>query len=528
MVDPVTGYATGMANADVFEELPPLYSPEQARALDRWAIEQGGIASLDLMETAGGAVARAVTDLDPYAPVRVVCGKGNNGGDGFVCARQLCDGHRDVVTLLLASASELAGDAKAHYQRLLECGGQVTEISEADGIARGLDSEAIVVDAMLGTGAKGAPKGLVAAVISELQNCNRPVVSVDMPSGIDAASGELLGDKAVSATVTTTFHADKIGLWINPGRCAAGRVEVSDIGIPSTAQRAANVVTDAHLSSAELLDLYPRREGTANKFSSGSVVVVGGCRGLTGAPCLTSMAAMRTGAGYVQAVVPESLNTIFEEKLLEVMTVPVTDIDGFHAGVGESAIVDACKRANSIVVGPGCGRASETTALVRSLVRKIDRPIVVDADGLNALVDEPEQLQKREQDTVLTPHSGELARLLAVSSQEVESARLKSARSVAESSGATVVLKGQDTLVVSPTGQLVVNAETTSALATAGSGDVLSGVIAALMARGLPGFEAAALGVYLHSQAALKATDSISKEALIASDLIDSLPQVLP
>ena len=497
--------------------LEPLYVAEEMRAIDAWAIDERGVPGMDLMERAGEGLARLVAEVGPDGLVVCVCGKGNNGGDGFVVARLLREAGRDVRALIAGSPDELEGDAAEALRRLREVGGDVERWPNG-----GLDGAGVIVDALLGTGFTGAPRGDVADAIGAIASAGAPVVAADVPSGLDASTGEVAG-VAVRAQATATFHAAKPGLWISPGKDHAGRVEVIAIGIPEGApgEPSIGLIGDGVLAEV------PRRASGSTKFSSGHVLVCGGSKGLTGAPCLAADAAMRAGAGYVTAFVPESLNAIFEVKLTEVMTRPLPDAEGALAAEGAEAVLEeASKRGGSLVIGPGLGKGDATFALARDLARRAAVPIVLDADGLNAHAGRLEDLAGRGAPAVLTPHGGELARLLEVDSGEVSAHRLEHARDAARRAGAIVVLKGDDTLVAEPAGAVAVSRGGAGALATAGTGDVLSGVIAAMLAKGLDAFVAACAGVELHRRAGrLAARDVGSAEGVIATDVVAALPR---
>lgn len=508
--------------------LRPAYSADQMRAVDAYAIEDRGTPGLELMEHAGAGVAQAVQELDPKGRVCVVSGKGNNGGDGFVCARLLAERGRDVVQLLLAPTSEYSGDAEVNLDRLQGADCNVVELEGEGAIAPAISESAVVVDAVFGTGFSGESGGVTADAIAAMNECGAPVVAVDMPSGVDGSTGEIASE-AVRATVTTTFHAGKVGLFVNPGKLHAGRVQVVDIGIPEPAEgEEFPVKASVGLVEKSVTGLYPKRLQDGNKFMSGSVAVIGGSTGLTGAVCMASDAAMRTGAGYVQAVVPASLNLVFENKLLEVMTVPAADSDGALARDSVETALDAAGRASASVVGPGLGRDEESLSAARELVARIDKPLLVDADGLYALVDNLDSIASRSDEAVLTPHAGELARLLGVDSAKVSERRLHFARELSNRTEAVVVLKGDDSIIVSPDGLVAISRGATPGLATAGSGDVLSGAVGALMAKRMRAFEAACLGVYLHAQAGIAAAERVGSEGMVAGDVIESLPSVLP
>jgi NAD(P)H-hydrate epimerase len=340
---------------------------------------------------------------------------------------------------------------------------------------------------------------------------------------VDASTGEAEG-AAVEARLTVGFHAAKLGHRVAPGKWHTGELLVAPIGIPDGAPARASAGT---IDPAVLADA-PRRGRRSTKFTSGQVLVAGGSRGLTGAVCLAAEAAIRAGAGYATVAVPDVLEPIFEQKLTEVMSIACPSLDGALAGEAAERICVAAERARAVVTGPGLGRGDEAPELVRALASGVVAPMVIDADGLNALAGALEALGGRPGPTILTPHAGELARLLAVESEEVNAARLRSAREAAERSGAIVVLKGDDTIVAGPGTATAVNALASPALATAGTGDVLGGTIAALLARGMDPFAAACAGVYAHARAGRLAARRVgTAESVIASDVIDALPEAL-
>ncbi|MEA2314075.1 MAG: ADP-dependent NAD(P)H-hydrate dehydratase / NAD(P)H-hydrate epimerase [Solirubrobacteraceae bacterium] len=510
--------------------LTPLPDAEQMRAIDSWAIERGGVAGIELMERAGAGVARAVERLAPDGPVTVVCGKGNNGGDGLVAARLLRDAGRSVSVVCVAPPAELSGDAQANLERLpgerplrLDGSAWAQDAAPASAASAGklLEGQSAIVDALLGTGFHGAPRGAVAEAIDAINAARGCVVSVDVPSGVDASSG-VVGGTAVRASATVTFHAGKPGLWINPGKQHAGELETIDIGIPRGAPAEAAV----GLIEASVLGALPRRGASSTKFDSGQVLVVGGSRGLTGAPRLSALASLRAGAGYVTACVPASLQAVLATGgPPEVMSRGLPDYDGSLVPDALEGVLEASERGGALALGPGLGRAGAAGAFARALALRARVPIVLDADGLNAHAGRLEQLRERSAPTVLTPHAGELGRLLELPSSEIERERLRHVRDAAARAGAVAVLKGDDTLVCDPHGLLGVSRGGSPALATAGTGDVLTGVIAALLAQGLEPFAAACAGVWLHAEAGREAARRVGAvEGVLASDVIDALP----
>ncbi len=497
--------------------LDPLPDAGEQRALDGWAIGERGIPGIELMERAGTGLAELVGALAPSGRIVVVCGKGNNGGDGLVAARVLRDRGRAVDVLLLGAAEELRGDATANLERLP---GSPPEAFSAGALA----GAAAIVDAILGTGFAGEPREPAVGAISAINSAGSGgavIVACDVPSGVDASTGEIAG-AAVCARATATFNAGKPGLWIAPGKAHAGEVRVIDIGIPAGGPADPSI----GLISECVVKRVPRRGRESTKFASGSVLVCGGSRGLTGAPCLASESALRAGAGYVTAFVPASLNLIFETRLLEVMTAPLPDDDGALEPTGVSQVVERAERADAFVLGPGLGRAPDALEFARTAAREVKLPMLLDADGLNAHAGRLASLASREAPTVLTPHAGELARLLDSDSASVGARRLDSVRRAASEAGAIVVLKGDDTLIAEPEGgRVAVNRGGASTLATAGTGDVLSGVIGAFLAKRMDPFEAACAGVLVHARAGQLTACEIGAEGVIASDVIAALPR---
>ena len=477
--------------------LTPLFDAEGIRAVDRWAIEEQGVPGEDLMEAAGTALAEAVAGLAPGGPVRVVCGKGNNGGDGLVSERHLREMGFEVSALRLWNDNP--GDLDAW-----------------------LEGAGAVVDAIFGTGFAGAPREPAAVAIEAINRCGAPVVACDIASGVDASTGEVEGI-AVEADLTVTFHAAKRGHFVAPGKGHTGELKVVSIGIPAGApgEPAAGIIDSAVLSLA------PARGPESTKFSSGQVVVAGGSRGLTGAVRMSSEAAIRTGAGYATVAVPADLEAIFEGGQPEVMSIGCPGGDGCLAPASRKALLGAFERAAAGVFGPGLGRDPGSVELARDVVPAIDAALVVDADGLNAFAGRVEGFAAREAPTVLTPHAGELGRLLDRPSTEIAAHRLACAREAARAAGAVVVLKGDDTIVTDGE-RVAVNAVSASALATAGTGDVLSGMIAAMLARGLDPFAAACAAVLAHARAGRLAADRLgAAESVIATDVIASIPPAL-
>jgi ADP-dependent NAD(P)H-hydrate dehydratase / NAD(P)H-hydrate epimerase len=433
--------------------LEPLYSAAEMRAAEERYPGYPESAP-ELMERAGAAVAREVLQLFPDAHrVAVVCGGGANGGDGRIAARILRDEGLDAV--------------------------ETTAVEQAD----------VIVDALFGTGFHGEPREEAAATIQRINAAAAPVVSVDVPSGVDASTGEIAGD-AVRATVTGTFHGRKVGLAVSPGRFHTGEAVVVDIGLEPAA-------TELRLVRSEVLSLVPRKRPEDNKYSAGSVLVVGGAPGLTGAVCLAAAAAFRADAGYVTVAVPEQSLPVVEVRLLEPVKLTWADA------------LDAAAKAGTIAIGPGLGRTPEAMSLRDELLAAREVPVVLDADALHEL--EPGDWGAR---AVLTPHAGELARLH----------RLEAATRGAERFGCICLLKGADTIIAAPDEGMLVCVVDAPGLATAGTGDVLTGILAAFLAKGVEPRYAAAAAATAHG---LAARASGRQAGLIASDVIAALPSVL-
>ena len=462
-------------------ELDPLYTADEMRTAEARYPGFPATAS-ELMERAG-AQAAAVAEHECIGALRwtVVCGGGSNGGDGRIMARILESTGKDVRVV-----DATAGEA---------------ELGNPD----------VIVDALFGTGFTGTPRADAADLIERMNASPARVFAIDLPSGVDASTGEVAG-AAVRADATVTFHGRKVGLIVAPGRFHAGSVHVADIGLD-------HVETAARLATPDLLKSVPRRREGDNKYTAGHVLVVGGSRGLTGAPSLSALAAMRADAGYVTVAAPESLLPVLEQRLLEAVKRPLPEDDGsLGAGAADTVVALAAKAA-AVALGPGLGRGDRARQLVARVLGELELPVVVDADALYEL--EPASWPGPR---VLTPHEGELARLLGRDSKQIAAHRLASVREAAERFDCIVLLKGADTLVAAPGGSVIVVSLGLPSLATAGTGDVLTGIIGAFLAKGMEPRLAAAAGTVAQQRASVEAPQ---RAGLVASDLIDALPRVL-
>jgi NAD(P)H-hydrate epimerase len=496
----------------------------EMRAADAAAVAAGTPAEI-LMERAGGGAVAAIErhfGTQRGYRVHVVCGRGHNGGDGFVVARRLAERGAHVEVHLLAEAHELTGAAKVHFERLASSG--ATLVARAP-----LREPDLVVDAVLGTGARGAvPDTWAAALAGATESPVTRVVALDLPTGLDADRGRPLTERGFvqRADLTVTFAHLKPVHVLFPGRALCGAIEVVDIGVePLPADEPLEFMTES-LAAA----LVPRRRPEAHKGDAGRVLVVGGSAGLTGAVVLASMSALRAGAGLVTAAVPESVNDAIESAMIEAMTWPLPESPGRAlAGSAGPMIVARAREAQVVALGPGLSRGPEPQELAWRVVADSPVPVVLDADGLNAFAGRAERLfaARRRAPLVVTPHLGELARLTGFTPAALEDARLDMARRYAEEWGAVLVMKGTPTVVASPTGAASVNPTGNPGMATAGMGDVLTGVIASFIAQGLAPYDAARLGVYVHGLAADLAHARVGTLGLVAGDVTAALPQAM-
>jgi hydroxyethylthiazole kinase-like uncharacterized protein yjeF len=495
-----------------------LYTAEEMSRADKGA-QALGIPGGVLMERAGVAMARVA--LEAYAPGRalIVAGGGNNGGDGFVIAREL---HRaGVEVAVLATKDGYEGDPKTNLGilRNLNIGLVGPDELEAE-----LGRADLVVDALLGTGFSGEVREKEARLIEKMNESTAPVLAVDVPSGVDGATGEVQGT-AVRADVTACAHAAKVGCVVSPGREHAGEVVAVDIGIPPEADVQPSLVwTDAD----SLRGRIPRTAEPAHKYSAGALLVVAGSRTTTGAPLMVVNGAQRTGCGIVFLATSQSAAPSVDLELTEALVYGVAEDDeGFMTPEALDRILEQAERVSALAVGPGMGTGDEGRRLVEGILREAEAPVILDADAITNLAG-TDVLAKRNAPTVVTPHAGELGRLLGSGAKEVSAGRLRSAREAAEEYGCCVLLKGSDTLVVQGDGAAV-NSTGDVALATAGTGDILSGVIGALLSRGMDAYEAARAGAWVHGRAAELWLEETGwpAESLIATDLLPHLPAAL-
>lgn len=510
-----------------------LVTAGQMRAMDEATIRGGHASGETLMERAGTGVAAALEAR--YGPVLalrvlVLCGTGNNGGDGFVAARALAARGARVSVALVGPRARVRGDAATHLGRLERGGIPAAELDSEAALERlvaSADRWDFALDALLGTGTRGEPEGLPAAAVQalrELDERGTRVVAVDLPTGMDPDTGAI-ARRAVRADLTVTFGAPKRGHYLYPGRAFTGTLEVVDIGLVAGPDEgpALEVATEAAMAA-----LLPERDPRAHKGSTGRVVLVGGSAGLTGAIALAARAATRAGAGYVRCCVPASLHDVLAVKLTEEMPVPCAQTPARALSLeAMGTVVAAVEHADAVVLGSGLSREQPAAELARRLVTSRTRPMVLDADGLNAFEGRPELAGDPARPLVLTPHLGEMSRLTGRAAPEIEAARIDVAIEWASRWNAVVVLKGAPTVIASPGGAATVNPTGNPGLASAGTGDVLSGIIGALLAQRLAPYDAARLGAFVHGAAGDRAAVRRGVLGMSAGDLLETLPETL-
>src|SRR5262245_39204875 len=496
------------------------------RELDRWTIEHQ-TPGLELMERAGAGAARILRAEWPRVrgPVVVCCGKGNNGGDGFVLATHLRRARVGVEVWLVSRVADVRGDAAEMLRRWRGAVTTVETSGQIEALRRRLERAGVVVDALLGTGLNAPVTGVLETVIDTVNAAGRPVLAIDIPSGLSSDTGRPLG-AAVRATATATFGLPKLGQVMYPGADLCGRLHVVDIGIPAEAVAAVGPRVGV-LEAAEVGRMLPHRARDAHKGTFGHVLVVAGSRGKTGAALLASSAAARSGAGLTTLAAAGSLLPVLEGHVREIMSEPLPDGPDGTAALGDAAVVERLLNGRAAVVcGPGLGQADGTRALVAHVVRRTNAPLVLDADGLN-LVAGTAILRERPGPTVVTPHPGEMARLLATSTGAVQADRVATARRFAAEQGVVTVLKGARTVIATPDDRIAISPTGNPGMASGGMGDVLSGVIGGLLAQGLDAASAAALGVFAHGAAADAVVACRGEVGLLAGDLLDELPPTI-
>ena len=495
---------------------------QQMRDQDNYAIDTVGIPGLVLMENAG----RGAFDLlnerlkeEHLHSVLVLCGGGNNGGDGYVVARHLANHGFSVLVVATRPGADLRGDAHVNWQAAQNMGVPMLVLTQGMDVAEELDRAGpfdAVVDSLLGTGASKELGGWYLDLVQYANAGSFYRFAIDMPTGVHADSGRILSD-AFRAHDTATFGLPKIGLYLYPGHPCAGEIHVVDISIPAT--RLASAAGVDLLGTADSVPPMPERPAEAHKNRMGHLLVVAGSPGKAGAALLSARAGLRTGAGLCSVATDAKVRSNLEGRVPDLM------IEGLDmAGSPAADLAPVAEGKNCIAIGPGLGTGPQSAVLVESVFAMADMPVVADADALSIFAGRHTDMNRKRGETVLTPHPGEMARLLGIGTDEVQADRLGKAAKVAAETGSVVVLKGAHTVVAHPDGRTVLNLSGSSALAKAGSGDVLTGVIGALLAMGMDAWSAARLGVYLHGLAGDLVEEELGEHSLMASDLVDYLP----
>jgi len=500
---------------------------QEMQEIDRITIEDYGIPSLVLMEKAGCAVFRMALNLYPENRFLVLSGGGNNGGDGLAAAREFHNHGKKVRVVILSNKKALSKDCEAQYKMALKFG---VPVEFRDSLTTRDLHGSTVIDAVFGTGLSRPVQGKIARIFELINSLDVPVVSVDIPSGISSDTGEILGE-AIKADCTVTFGLPKRGHFLHPGAEYTGRLFVEDIGFPD------NLLTEDKLrvglmTKETVSGLIPPRPRYSHKGDYGHILIVAGSKGKTGAALMTANACLRSGSGLVTLAVPESLMEVFQGRVTEEMTLPLPD-DGI--GTLSSKAIDVilnftAQKFDVIAIGPGIGVSYDTEKVVMELIQRTTIPLVIDADGINSISRAIGNRQgtiglfkKAKAPIILTPHHGEMARLLQ-GSREVEKNKIDMAISFSKETGAYLVLKGVPTIIAEPEGSAFINTTGNPGMATAGSGDVLTGIIASLLGQGSNPFNASLFGVYLHGLAGDCAAEIKGERSLIASDIIDFLP----
>jgi len=507
-------------------------TPEQMREIDKRTINEIGIPGIVLMENA----ARKVTDeavkmlgFPRGKLVAVIAGKGNNGGDAFAVARQLKGEGCHVKAFVTALKKDITGDAGINLSILEKIGESPVELvdeSRMEDLKNTLEKADLVVDGLLGTGLKGEVRGFIKEVINIINMAQKPVLAIDIPSGVSGETGQVLGC-CIQADKTVTFALPKLGMLVHPGLDHTGELVVADIGIPSKVIEGMKI--DTYITDSALVaSMMPRRFKNSNKGDYGRVLIITGSEGMTGSGCLAATAALRTGAGLVYVGVPAGLVSIYDAQVMESVTIPLEDErTGRLSKRCLSRIEAEIKRMDVLAVGPGLGTGDDIFDIVARMVEMADVPLVVDADGLNVLSRDVSVLKNLKTQMVITPHPGEMARLCGISIGEVQDNRIDVAREFAEKWKVVTVLKGARTIIALPDGTIYINPTGNAGMATAGSGDVLTGIIASLIGQGVTPWHAAVAGTYLHGMAGDNAAQVRGEHGMIAGDIVNELPYAI-
>ncbi len=504
---------------------------QEMNNIDRRARDEYGIPALLLMENAASGITRTVEEMLGSVSrkrITVICGRGNNGGDGLAAARQLYNRGARVSVYLLSDMTAFTAEAEMNLNIALKTGVEIHgKGTYPPGTLRlALNHSHVIVDAIIGTGLSSTIKEAYKEVIGLINDSNIPVIAVDIPSGIASDTGEVMG-AAVKAAATVTFALPKRGHFLYPGFDYTGKLHIVDISIPKSAVEKESIYLNL-LTEEDMRSIVPARQTDAHKGTNGHVLVIAGSIGKGGAAAMTALSCLRAGAGLLTLAAPESVQPIVAGKLTEVMTHPLAETE---AGTISSAAVDMLlelsRDKEAVAIGPGLTTHEDTVSVVKRLVKEAGIPMVIDADAINAIADNPGLLSERRSATILTPHPGEMGRLTGKSTAEVQKDRIGVARGFAMEHGVYLVLKGAHTVIAEPSGAVHISPTGNPGMATGGTGDALTGIIAGLIAQGLEPAQAAKLGVYLHGLAGDLAAEETGTVGMIASDLIERIPAAI-
>jgi NAD(P)H-hydrate epimerase len=506
-----------------------LATAQEIRNIDSRSIREFGIPGPVLMENAATAV---MTEMERFfnglagVKIGILCGRGNNGGDGLALARRLRVRGVPVRVALLAPFASLRGEAKLNFAVLRKTDVEIAQNASVRYCADVIDWSDIVVDALLGVGLSSPLRGVLAQVVTMMNRSGRPIVSIDIPTGVNADTGEVMG-AAVEADLTVTMALPKRGLVLHPGASCAGTVRIADLGIPCE-------IIDQEKIGVNLLDrssswgYRARRPRDAHKGDFGHLLVIAGSLGKAGAAAMTARGALRSGAGLVTIAAPGGLVPILQQQVTEAMCIPAAEsIDGTLGMGAARELIRSAAHLSACAIGPGLSMHGETVHVVRELVPSLPVPLVIDADGVNALAGSLDVLRNVKAPVILTPHPGEMARMLGISTAEVQRDRIDIAKKFADRHGVTLVLKGAGTVIAAPAGEVFVNTTGNPGMATGGTGDVLTGMIGSLLAQGYGPTDAACLGVYVHGLSGDLAAKEQGEAGMTAGDLIEKIPEAM-
>ncbi|MFC1494418.1 NAD(P)H-hydrate dehydratase [Thermodesulfobacteriota bacterium] len=509
-----------------------LVTASEMREMDSLAIEEMGIPGTVLMENAARGAARVFMDhFDPPggSSIIMLCGRGNNGGDGYVMARYLHEREMSVRVAILGNMSSISGDALVNLEILKRINVEINEITDDEkweSFSDGIKTTDFIIDALLGTGLNSPVRGIFKRVIDDVNASGKPVMSIDIPSGLNADNGKVMGT-AVKADITVTFGFAKPGLVVYPGADYTGHLALIDIGIPDAVSSRLKSEHEL-IGPDEFMHLLSNEKSDVHKGKRGHLLILAGSEGKTGAAALCAMGALRVGAGLVTVGVPESLNPILEKKLTEAMTVPLPETEekslALKAGEDILRLID---KKTVLAIGPGLSTNPETVNLVSKILKEVKVPVVLDADALNALSMVPDSLKYLDKNKVLTPHPGEMGRLTGLPVRDIQADRLETTRRYAKKWKCNLILKGAGTILSDPGGMVSINPTGNPALASGGSGDVLTGMIAGFLGRGLTPVKASQAGIYLHGMAADYLAVKAGEAGILASELSEAVPYLM-